>query len=275
VADAPKAAGGWIPCTARLIHAATGRRAVVTALLLLLVVCGSAAVSAQSSIAVPKVSLGLEATRNPKDIAVTLQILLLMTVLTLAPSILIMTTGFTRIIIVLGILRSALGLPQAPPNQVLTGLALFMTFFVMRPTFEQINEQSLQPYFASRITFEQATDKALMPLRRFMIRQTYKSDLQFFVNLAKLPKAPNTEDDVPTSVVIPAFITSELKTAFIIGFYIYLPFLVIDLVVGSTLMSMGMMMLPPTLVALPAKLLLFVMANGWTLLLGSIAKGFR
>jgi flagellar biosynthetic protein FliP len=219
--------------------------------------------------------VGVGQAKSPQDVSVTLQVLLLMTVLTLAPSILIMTTAFTRIVIVLSILRSALGLPQVPPNQVLIGLALFMTFFVMRPVFEQVNDEALQPYFSSKITFQQAVDRAVPPIRSFMIRQTYTKDMQFFVNMARLKKPPATADDVPLTVVIPAFITSELKTAFIMGFYIYLPFLVIDIVVASTLMSMGMMMLPPTVISLPAKILLFVLANGWTLLLGSLAKGFR
>jgi flagellar biosynthetic protein FliP len=217
----------------------------------------------------------MERSNNPKDVAASLQIMLMMTVLTLAPSILIMTTAFTRIVIVLSLLRSALGIPQVPPNQVLLGLALFMTFFVMRPTFDAINNNALQPYFANRITFDVAMERGSKPLREFMVRQTYTKDMQFFIQLAKLPKPPVTNEDVPISVVIPAFITSELKTAFIMGFYIYLPFLIIDIVVASTLMSMGMMMLPPSVISLPAKLLLFVLANGWTVLLGSLAKGFR
>jgi flagellar biosynthetic protein FliP len=225
-------------------------------------------------VAIPKISLGMDTAKNPKDVAVTLQILFLMTILTLAPSILIMTTAFTRIIIVFSILRSAMGTPQLPPNQVLAGLALFLTFFIMQPTFGKIHEEALQPYFANKITLPQALDRAEKPIRGFMIRQTYKSDLIFFINLSKAPK-PDTAEDVGLMTLIPAFLTSELKTAFIIGFYIYLPFLVIDMVVASTLMSMGMMMLPPTVISLPAKLLLFVLANGWTLLIGSLARGFR
>ncbi len=222
----------------------------------------------------PKLSLGVDTAKNPKDVAVTLQILFLMTILTLAPSILIMMTAFTRLIIVFSILRSAMGTPQIPPNQVLVGLALFLTFFVMQPVFAKINEEALAPYMANKITLPVALDKAEKPLRGFMIRQTYTSDLTFFINISKSPK-PFTSDDVGLLTLIPAFLTSELKTAFIIGFYIYLPFLIIDMVVASTLMSMGMMMLPPIVVSLPAKLLLFVLANGWTLLIGSLAKGFR
>ncbi|HZP80322.1 MAG TPA: flagellar type III secretion system pore protein FliP [Chthonomonadaceae bacterium] len=225
-------------------------------------------------VVLPKVTVGVDTARNPQDVAVTLQILLLMTILTLAPSILILTTAFTRLIIVFSILRSALGTPQIPPNQVLVGLSLFLTFFIMQPVFTKINTDALQPYFANKIALPEALDKAEKPLHDFMIRQTYTSDLTFFINLSKAPK-PNGPDDVSLMTLIPAFITSELKTAFIIGFYIYLPFLIIDMVVASTLMSMGMMMLPPVVVSLPAKLLLFVLANGWTLLIGSLARGFR
>ncbi len=262
--------------TGRIVRDATTPKMLAWTLLIMLIAGGAAAVSAQvkSTIPIPKLTVGLSPAKNSKDIAVTLQVLLLMTVLTLAPSILIMTTAFTRIIIVLSILRSALGSPQIPPNQVLTGLALFLTFFVMRPTFAQINQNALQPYFNNTIPFTTAADRAVKPLRSFMIRQTYTRDLNFFINLAHI-KPPGTPDDVPLTVLIPAFITSELKTAFIIGFYIFLPFLVIDMVVASTLMSMGMMMMPPTVISLPAKLLLFVLADGWTLLIGSLVKGFR
>ena len=229
--------------------------------------------SAQN-LGIPKVTLGIDAAKNPQDVAVSLQILLLMTILTIAPSLLIMMTAFTRIIIVFSILRSALGTPQIPPNQILAGMALFLTFFIMQPTFTKINDDALKPYFANKITMPVMLDRAEKPLHGFMLRQTYKSDLIFFINLSKVQR-PRTESDVQLLTLIPAFITSELKTAFIIGFYIYLPFLIIDMVVASTLMSMGMMMLPPTVISLPAKLMLFVLANGWTLLIGSLARGFR
>lgn len=264
--------------TGRILRGIAQQRALVVSLLFLAIVALAASVAAQGNaptLTVPRVSIGLDAAKSPKDVAVTLQVLMLMTILSVAPSMMIMTTAFTRIVIVLSIMRSAIGVPQVPPNQVLVGLALFMTFFIMRPVFNTINNDALQPYFANKITYQVAADKAIKPLRSFMIRQTYSKDLQLFVGLAKLPKPPVTIEDVPITVVIPAFITSELKTAFIIGFYIYLPFLIIDMVVASTLMSMGMMMLPPTVISLPAKLLLFVLANGWTLLLGSLAKGFR
>ena len=262
--------------TTHLIRALTGRRAVKCSIILALVIGLCAAVSAQGGgLSIPKINIGLDSSKNPKDVAVTLQILFMMTILTLAPSILIMTTAFTRIIIVLSLLRSALGIPQVPPNQVLVGLALFMTFFIMRPTFDVINRDALTPYFANKITFQEGIDRGSKPLRSFMIRNSYSKDLNFFINLARLEKTPVSAEDVPLTVVIPAFVTSELKTAFTMGFYVFLPFLVIDMVVASTLMSMGMMMLPPTLIAMPAKLLLFVLADGWTLILGALVKGFR
>jgi flagellar biosynthetic protein FliP len=244
------------------------------ALSLLCALLTTAQAHAQSGVVLPKFEVGMGASKSPKDVSVTLQILFMMTILSLAPSILIMMTAFTRIIIVFSILRSAMGTPQIPPNQVLIGLALFLTFFIMQPVFTKINNDALQPYFANKIPIAEALDKAERPLRGFMIRQTYRTDLTFFIQLSKAPP-PNTEEDVNMMTLIPAFLTSELKTAFIIGFYIYLPFLVIDMVVASTLMSMGMMMLPPMVVSLPAKLMLFVLADGWTLLIGSIARGFR
>lgn len=241
---------------------------------LMLCAVGTALHARAQGAVLPKISVGVDTAKNPKDVAITLQILLMMTILTLAPSILLMMTAFTRLVIVFSILRSAMGTPQIPPNQVLAGLALFLTFFIMQPVFTKINEEALQPYMANKITMPQALDKAERPLHDFMIRQTYRSDLTFFINISHAPK-PNTQEDVAMMTLIPAFITSELKTAFIIGFYIYLPFLIIDMVVASTLMSMGMMMLPPQMVSLPAKILLFVLANGWTLLIGSLVQGFR
>jgi flagellar biosynthetic protein FliP len=229
---------------------------------------------ANPSVAIPRLSVGVDTAKNPQDVAVTLQILLLLTLLTLAPSLLMMMTAFPRLIIVFSLLRNALGTPTIPPNQVLIGLSLFLTFFIMRPVFVEINDKAYQPYTQNRITLPQALDRAELPLRNFMMRQTYKSDLIFFINLSKAPP-PNTPADVGMLTLIPAFITSELKTAFIIGFYIYIPFLIIDMVVASTLMSMGMMMLPPTVISLPSKILIFVLANGWGVLIESLVRGFR
>jgi flagellar biosynthetic protein FliP len=269
--------------TARLIYTLTSSRALLILLGLgtlsgLVTGLGAQAVNTPApspEMVVPQITVGVNRANSPQEISASLQVLFLLTILTLAPSILIMTTAFTRIIIVLAIMRSAMGIPQVPPNQVMIGLALFLTFFVMRPTFTRINNDALQPYFNNKITFQEAIDRSIQPLRSFMVRQTYKKDLQFFISIARLEKPPANIDEVPLTVLVPAFITSELKTGFIMGFYIYLPFLIIDIVVASTLMSMGMMMLPPTVVSLPAKILLFVLADGWLLLLGSLAKGFH
>jgi flagellar biosynthetic protein FliP len=224
-------------------------------------------------IPLPTVNLGFKSTENPGEVVNALKIIIMLTVLTLAPAILIMMTGFTRIIIVLSFLRQALGTQQMPPNQLLVGLALFLTFFVMRPAFDDINNKALRPYLAGTITQDKAADEALIPLRRFMFNQTRDADLSLFVRLAKVEK-PKTRVDVPTMVLVPAFIISELKTAFQIGFIIYLPFLVIDMVISSVLMAMGMMMLPPVVISLPFKIMLFVLVDGWTLLVGSMVQSF-
>ncbi|MEK9803739.1 MAG: flagellar type III secretion system pore protein FliP [Curvibacter sp.] len=205
--------------------------------------------------------------------SVPIQTLLFFTALSFLPAILLMMTGFTRIVIVLSLLRQALGTQSAPPNQVIIGLSLFLTFFVMGPTFDRIYAEAYQPYTQNVINFEQAVTRAEAPVRQFMSKQTRQSDLALFVKLAKLDPA-TTAENAPMRVLIPAFVTSELKTAFQIGFLIFIPFLVIDIVVASVLMSMGMMMLSPVLVALPFKLMLFVLADGWNLLIGSLAASF-
>lgn len=204
--------------------------------------------------------------------SVNLQILIFMTLLSLLPGMLMAMTAFTRIIIVLSILRQAIGMAQTPTNQILIGIALFMTYFVMSPVFNRINDTAIQPYLAEKMAFPQALTNAQIPLREFMLNQTRKNDLSLFEKFAN--KSPNTLDEVPMSVVIPAFITSELKTAFQIGFILFLPFLIIDMVVSSVLMAMGMMMLSPLIISLPFKIMLFVMVDGWTLVLGSLASSF-
>jgi flagellar biosynthetic protein FliP len=196
-----------------------------------------------------------------------------MTVLSLAPAILIMLTSFTRIVIVLSLLRRALGTMQMPPNQVMIGLALFLTFFIMSPVFNEIHQQALKPYMAKEIGHEEALRQAIKPLRAFMLTQTREKDLALFVDVSKTER-PKVAEDVPTTVLIPAFIISEVKTAFQIGLLLYVPFLVIDMVVASVLLSMGMMMLPPIMVSLPFKLMLFVLADGWYLLVGSLVRSF-
>ena len=207
------------------------------------------------------------------DGANAIQILLLVGGITLVPAILFCVTGFTRILIVLGFIRSALGTPTAPPNQVLIGIAFFLTLFVMQPTFAQIKDNAWDPLQAGKITQVQALKRAEGPMREFMFKQTRESDLALFAGLAKIDR-PKTRKDIPTHVLIPSFILSELKTAFQIGFLIFLPFLVIDIVVSSTLMSMGMMMLPPVFISLPFKILLFVLVDGWNLVTESIVRSF-
>ena len=221
----------------------------------------------------PYFSIGMDNAEQSVAPTVTLQIFLLMTVLSLAPAIMIMVTSFTRIVIVLSLLRRALGTMQMPPNQIMVGLALFLTFFIMTPVWNQINQSALQPYLDKKISHQQALQNAVSPLRDFMFKQTREKDLALFVGIAKL-KRPNNVTEIPTTVLIPSFIISEVKTAFQIGLLLYVPFLIIDMVVASVLLSMGMMMLPPIMVSLPFKLMLFVLADGWYLLVGSLVKGF-
>jgi flagellar biosynthetic protein FliP len=210
---------------------------------------------------------------NGRPLSLSLQILVLMSLLTVLPSLVLMMTSFTRIIIVLSLLRQAIGLQQTPPNQVLVGLALFLSMFVMRPSIEQINANAFKPYGAGQISIEEAVTRSATVLHGFMIRQTRQTDLKLFADLAKSPPFARPSD-IPFSILMPAFVTSELKTAFQIGFLIFLPFLIIDLVVASTLMSLGMMMLSPAIISMPFKLLLFVLVDGWALTMGSLAASF-
>jgi flagellar biosynthetic protein FliP len=219
----------------------------------------------------PEVSISVKGDRD--GTSTPLQIITLLTVLSIAPGILMTMTSFTRIVIVLGLTRNALGAQQLPPNQVLMGLALCLTFFTMQPTLAQIDQRAIQPFRAHRITFDQAVERATPPVRNFMLRQTRENDLKLFVEMSRMP-APRTAKDVPMHVLLPAFIISEMKTAFTMGFVIFLPFLVVDLVVSLVLMSMGMVMLPPALVSLPFKLLLFVLVDGWHLLAQALALSF-
>ncbi len=210
---------------------------------------------------------------NGAPLSLSLQILILMSLLTVLPSLILMMTSFTRIIIVLSLLRQALGLQQTPPNQVLVGLALFLSLFVMRPTIDAVTAQAYTPYGAGQITIEEAVARSGKIFHVFMAKQTRQSDLRMFADMAEAPEFKSV-DDVPFTILLPAFVTSELKTAFQIGFMIFLPFLIIDLVVASTLMSLGMMMLSPTIISMPFKLLLFVMVDGWALTMGSLAGSF-
>ena len=221
----------------------------------------------------PNINIGVGNANTPQDFTNGLQILIWLTILTLAPSILIMTTSFIRLVVVLSLTRQALGAGTLPPNQVITSLALILTFFIMAPTFNEINEKALQPYMNNQITQQVALDRGIIPVRNFMFKQTHEKELALFVRMAKIEK-PKNKDDVPTYVLLPAFILSELKTAFTIGFVVYLPFLVIDIVVSSVLVSMGMMFLPPTMIALPFKLIMFVMVDGWYLVVKSLVQSF-
>lgn len=233
-----------------------------------------AAATALAQTPIPRVSIGVDSAQNPQDVALTLQIVAFMTLLSLAPSLLMMMTGFTRIVIVLSFLRTAIGSPTTPPNPVLIGLSLFLTFYVMAPTLDDVNKNALQPYMNKEIAFQVALERAQAPVRDFMLRQTYTQDLNLFISMQGKPP-PEKPEDLSLLTLIPAFIVSELKTAFLIGFYIYIPFLIIDLVVASVLLGMGMMMLPPMVVSLPAKLLVFTLANGWSTLAQALVSGFR
>lgn len=225
------------------------------------------------AVPLPTLSVGVDEAKSPQQVSVLIEILLLFTVLSMAPAILLMMTSFTRLVVTFSFLRSAIGTQQMPPNQVLVGLALFLTMFIMAPVFNKINETAVKPYMAEQINAEQALTTALVPVREFMFKQTREKDLELFLSLAKAPK-PKNREEVATSVLIPAFMISELKTSFTIGFVLYLPFLIIDMVVSSILLSMGMMMLPPIMVSLPFKLLLFVLVDGWYLIVGSLVKSF-
>ena len=233
-----------------------------------------AAVQAAPLVPAPNLNIGITPAGKPQDVALSLQILLMLTVLSLAPSIIIMMTAFTRIIVVLSFLRSALATQQMPPNQVIVGLALFLTFFTMSPYFDQIYKNAWQPFLAGTLSQENATTEALKPLREFMFKQARENDIALFVNMMDGPR-PTTQNDVPTTVLIPAFVISELKTAFQIGFLIYIPFIVVDMVVASTLMSMGMMMVPPVMISLPFKILLFILVDGWHLVIRSLLMTFN
>lgn len=223
-----------------------------------------------SAINIPGIDFGGE---SPEDVSTTLQLFFLLTILSLAPGILIMMTSFTRIIIVLSFVRTGLGTQSMPPNQVLVGLALFLTFFIMSPIASEMNETALQPYLDGEMAQQQALDTAIVPLKEFMAKNTREKDLALFFKYAELEK-PNSIEEIPLTSLIPAFAISEMKTAFQIGFVIFIPFLIIDMVVASTLMAMGMMMLPPVMISLPFKILLFVLVDGWYLIIESLLVSF-
>jgi flagellar biosynthetic protein FliP len=243
------------------------RLAPVAGLLLLLTPTMAAAVN------LPTLSLGVSDATTPAEVSTALQVLFVLTILSVTPAILLMTTAFTRIIIVLGFVRQAMGTQNTPPNQVLLGLALFLTFFIMAPTFNEINTGALQPYMEETITQQEAFERSVEIMREFMFSQVQEEELQLFIEITR-EEQPANKNDLSTMILIPAFMLSELKLAFQMGFMIYVPFLVIDMLVASVLMSMGMMMLPPIIISLPFKLLLFVLVDGWQLVVGSLMKSF-
>lgn len=225
-------------------------------------------------ISAPGVTLTVDPAGQPQQVSSGVQLLVLMTVLSLAPSILILMTSFTRIVIVLSLLRNAIGAPTAPPSQVVVGLALLMTFFVMAPTYNKVNEEAIQPYIKNEIDQQTMFTRAAAPVREFMFKQTREKDIDLFLSISGMER-PNTLDDIPLVTLMPAFVISELKTAFTMGFVIYIPFLILDMVISSILLSMGMMMLPPSLISLPFKLLLFVLVDGWYLITQSLLMSFK
>ncbi len=246
-------------------------RAHLLVVVLLFVFTWGLAAAAQN---LPGISITLGQADTPQELSTTVQIILLITVLTLAPAILVLLTSFTRIVIVLSLLRHALSTQQVPPNQVIIGLSLFLTFFVMRPVITEINDQAVQPYLNEQITQQEAFNRAVKPIRAFMFRYAREKDIALFVRVSDSPQ-PATREDVATSVLIPAYVISELRTAFQMGFMLFVPFIIIDMVVASVLMSMGMLMLPPVMVSLPFKILLFVLVDGWHLLVQSLIASFH
>ena len=243
----------------------------------MLLICGTlftASVALGQSFSVPSISVNIaEGEDQPEKVAVVLQLLAMLTVLSIAPAILVMMTSFTRIVIVLSLLRQAIGTQQAPANQIIVGLALFLSFFIMTPVWNQVNSQALKPYMQDDISAETAIGLATLPIKNFMLKQTREKDIALFIKISKKAR-PLKPEEIKLSVLMPAFVISELKTAFQIGFMIYLPFLILDMVIASVLLSMGMMMLPPIMISLPFKLLLFVLVDGWNLIVSSLVQSF-
>ena len=252
------------------------RRIAITFITVLgiMMVYSISAYAAPNNTNLPQLNISLGDGNTPQDYVSSIKVLIFFTILSLLPSIVIMMTSFTRIVVVFSFLKSALGVQQAIPNQVFIGLALFLTLFIMHPVYNEMNTNAIQPYLENKITQEQALGEASKPLKEFMLKQTREKDLQLFVNISKVDQDNLTKENIPFTTLIPAFSISELKTAFQIGFLIYLPFLVIDVVVASLLMSMGMMMVPPTQVSIPFKLILFVMVDGWNILVSSLIQSF-
>lgn len=226
-----------------------------------------------ASLPIPSIKVGIDKAQGPGDVAVALEVIALLTILSLAPSILILLTSFTRVLIVFHFLRQAIGTQSTPPNQVLVSLALFVTFFIMKPVWQDVYQNALNPYMEQKLDYKAAFERAEVPIRKFMLANTREKDIALFVNISKSER-PRTKDDLSLVVLTPAFVISELQASFIIGFVIYIPFLILDMVVASVLLSMGMMMLPPVMISLPFKLMLFVLVDGWNLVVGSLIKSF-
>ena len=244
---------------------------------LIIILVGSLLITGCSSsqeLSAPGLTLSIDPGGGPEQVSTGVQLLVLITILSLAPSILVLMTSFTRIVIVLSMLRNAIGTPTAPPSQVLIGLALLLTFFIMSPVYNQVDAQAVQPYLSGEIGQDTAFERAMEPIRAFMFRQAREKDIELFLAINGQER-PNSLADIPTLVLMPAFVISELRTAFIMGFALYVPFLIIDMVISSVLLSMGMMMLPPSLISLPFKILLFVMADGWHLIIRSLVMSFQ
>ncbi len=243
-------------------------------LLILLTFLLIPALCCAAGLEIPGVRIGLDDANGPQQVSGIMQIIFVMTILSLAPAILILMTSFTRFAIVLSFLRHALGTQQAPPNQIIIGLALFMTFFIMQPVWQKIHTEAITPYQQQKISGDELIERGTAPLKEFMLKHTQKSDLALFVSMSGKDKPQNAES-LSISTVIPAFVISELKTAFQIGFMLYIPFIILDMVISSILLSMGMMMLPPVMISLPFKLMLFILVDGWNLLIGSLVKSFQ
>jgi flagellar biosynthesis protein FliP len=241
--------------------------------LLITILLVSPGIGSSAGLTIPSLNLSVEKTDDPGKVAVVLEIVALLTILSLAPAILVLMTSFTRIVIVFHFLRQAMGTQQSPPNQIIIGLSLFLTFFIMTPVWQNIYQNALRPYLDEKMTYQEAFTKAQAPLRNFMLKNTREKDLALFVKASKV-KRPQTPDELSLLTLTPAFVISELKTAFIIGFILYIPFLIIDMVVASVLLSMGMMMLPPIMISLPFKLMLFVLVDGWHMIVGSMLNSF-
>lgn len=267
----------WLKLGRRPKPAKPGRSGPILMLLAAaLLLAGCAPDSAEApALAAPGVTFSVGPADGPQQVTSGVQLLVLLTVLSLAPSILILATSFTRIVIVFSMVRTALGTPTAPPNQVIIGLSLLLTFFIMSPVYAEIDRQAVQPYFREEITQPVAFERALEPLRAFMFKHTRPKDIELFLSLSGTTDRPETLADIPTTVLLPAFVISELRTAFAMSFVIYVPFLIIEMVVSSVLLAMGMMMLPPSLVSLPFKILLFVLVDGWYLLTRSLLLSFQ